>query len=87
MRITPETLRIIRQVYRLTLEDMAALLDTSTAGIWRIENGERPLTADMIAKIRKEFDLTADKIQHIYEVYYEFGGQASRRVRPVIVAV
>lgn len=81
MTITPETLRIIRQVYRLTLEEMAALLDTSTAGVWRLEHGERPVTADVAAMIRTEFELTPDKLAHILGIYEETGGRPASRVR------
>ena len=81
MTITPETLRIIRQVYRLTLDDMAALLDTSKAGVWRIEHDERPLTADMIAAAKREFELTDAKLARIYGIYEETGARSRRRIR------
>lgn len=81
MKVTPEMLRILRQVYRLTLEDMADLLDLSTAGVWRIEHGERPLTANDIAKIKKEFELTPDKYARVLEIYSETGGHLLRRIR------
>lgn len=81
MTITPETLRIIRQVYRLTLEEMAAVLDTSTAGVWRLEHSERPITADIAALIKAEFELTPEKLARVLEIYEETGGRAARRVR------
>lgn len=83
MTITPETVQIIRQVYRLTLADMAALLNTSTAGLWRIEHGERPLDANMIAAIKREFALTDEKLARIYRIYAETGGMPAKRMRSV----
>lgn len=81
MQVTPEMIRILRQVYRLTLADMAALLDLSTAGVWRIEHGERPITANIIAKIKKEFELTPEKYAKVLEFYSATGGHSLRRVR------
>ncbi|MFD2672792.1 hypothetical protein [Marinicrinis sediminis] len=78
MKITPNTIRIIRRVYRLTLEDMAAILNTSAAGMWRIEHDQRPLTADMVAKIKIELELTPAKLQRILEIYNELERNPTR---------
>lgn len=88
MKITREQLRVIRKVYRLTLAEMAALLDVSDSLLCRIERGDRVLTDGLARRVVDEFELTPEKLVRIYEVYYEFGGQAPRRVRrPVIAAV
>jgi transcriptional regulator with XRE-family HTH domain len=81
MQVTPEMIRILRQVYRLTLSDMAALLDMPTVAVWRVEHGERPITANIIAKIKKEFELTPDKYARVLEIYSATGGHSLRRVR------
>ncbi|SHE13807.1 Uncharacterised protein [Chlamydia abortus] len=85
MTITPETLRIIRQVYRLTLGDMAALLDTSVAGVWRIEQGERAMSPEMVSALKREFDLSPEKLARIFQIYEETGGRPSKRVRVLTV--
>lgn len=69
--ITKDTVRKVRKVYRLTLEDMAAIIGISTSYVWRIEHGERPLTANITAKFREEFELTTEKLARLTEIYEE----------------
>jgi transcriptional regulator with XRE-family HTH domain len=81
MTITPETIRIIREVYRLTIQDMAALLNISTASMWRIEHGLKPINAEIIEALKMEFELTPEKLAWIYSTYEATGGSSNKRVR------
>lgn len=74
MTITPETIRIIREVYRLTIQDMAALLDTSISSMWRIEHGLKPLNAEIIGALKAKFELTPEKLAWINSTYEATGG-------------
>ncbi|MFF8783315.1 helix-turn-helix domain-containing protein [Streptomyces sp. NPDC015140] len=71
MRINANEARLIRKVYRLTLEDMAALCDVSTSLIHKIENGQRNLSDRVQQRLVNEFELTPDKLARITAIYEE----------------
>lgn len=71
MRITADEARLIREVYRLTLEDMAALCDVSISLISKVENGHRKLSDRLQQRLVNEFELTPDKLARILAIYNE----------------
>lgn len=71
MRITADEARLIRKVYRLTLEDMAALCDVSISLISKVEKGHRKLSDRLQQRLVNEFELTPDKLARILEIYNE----------------
>lgn len=69
MKLTAEDMRKIRRVYKLTLRDMAALCDCSLSMVSMIERGERVLSDGIAMKLVDEFDLTAEKVERIVDIY------------------
>ncbi|TPE68948.1 helix-turn-helix domain-containing protein [Halalkalibacterium halodurans] len=72
MHITAKDFKIIRRVYRLSLEEYALLLDISTSLASLIENGKRNLTDPIVKRLVRKFDLTPDKLARIREINDEF---------------
>lgn len=70
--IDSDVLHKIRQVYRLTLDEMAALLNVSKSHLCRIEKSERTLTPTIRGHLISEFHLTPDKLAKILRLYDEF---------------
>lgn len=71
MRINADEARLIRKVYRLTLEDMAALCEVSISLIHKIENGQRNLSDRVQQRLVNEFELTPVKLARITAIYHE----------------
>lgn len=71
MSIDATTFKLIRAVYRLTLADVAALLDVTESHICRIERGERPISDRLLRKFTSELSLTPDKLARISAIYAE----------------
>ncbi|OZQ66546.1 helix-turn-helix domain-containing protein [Paenibacillus odorifer] len=71
MNIDRATVRMLREVHRLTLSEMGALLDVSASHLWRVENGERAINVDMQHKCIKELELTPAKLERIISIYDE----------------
>lgn len=72
MNITSEQFCKIKAVYRLTNEEMGALLGITGPQVSRIINGRRRLTADVAQRLAVELQLTPAKLARILEVYDEF---------------
>jgi len=72
MRITADDAYRIRKVYRLTLEDMAALCGCSTSLINKIEKKQRSFSEKIMRRLIEELQLTPEKLARILEVYNEF---------------
>lgn len=69
MKLKVEDMRRIRKVYKLTLQDMAALCDCSTSLMSKIERGDRVLTDTIAARLVDELKLTVEKVERINEIY------------------
>jgi transcriptional regulator with XRE-family HTH domain len=69
MKLKADDMRRIRKVYKLTLQDMAALCDCSTSLMSKIERGDRVLTDSIAMKLVDELQLTIDKVERINEIY------------------
>jgi plasmid maintenance system antidote protein VapI len=69
MLINEVTLRKIREVYRLSCDEVGALLDVSGRYVNYIENGERRLTEQLVGKLITELELTDDKLARIISIY------------------
>lgn len=61
----------IRKIYRLTLEDMGALIDVSGVFISYVERGHRNLSSVKAIALQRELDLTPDKLERLIEAYEE----------------
>lgn len=76
MHLNAEKFRKIKEVYRLTNDEMGALLGITGAQVSRIINGERTLTKQVARKVEQEFKLTPAKLERILEVWDEFNKEA-----------
>lgn len=72
MTIDSDVIRKVRAVYRLSLAEMAALLDVSESHLCRIENNERSITSAVRRNLIDEFGLNEAKLVRILELYDEF---------------
>jgi transcriptional regulator with XRE-family HTH domain len=72
MVITTETLRKIRAVYRLSLEEMGLLIGVSRSHLCRIEKGERQLSARLKQNVIEALELTESKLTRILQIYNDF---------------
>lgn len=72
MMIDSDMLRKIRKIYRLTLDEMAALLRVSKSHLCRIEKNERALTPTIRGHLVSELHLTPVKLAEILRLYDEF---------------
>ena len=72
MQLTADDFRKIKEVYRMTNEEMGAVLGISPQHVGRIINGRRNLTQRVANRVIERFDLTPDKLERIYAAYDEF---------------
>lgn len=61
----------IRKIYRLTLEDMGALIGVSGVFISYVERGHRNLSSVKAIALQRELDLTPDKLERLIKAYDE----------------
>ncbi|MGM7723743.1 helix-turn-helix domain-containing protein [Metabacillus sp. Hm71] len=79
MKITEVELKKIREVYRLSLKEMAPLIGINFTYLSLIENSKRNLTDTVRSKLIVAFDLTDEKLERILRIHEEFtytGGSA-----------
>ncbi|WP_226677067.1 helix-turn-helix domain-containing protein [Rossellomorea aquimaris] len=69
MKLKADDIRRIRKVYKLTLQNMAALCDCSTSLMSKIERGDRVLTDSVALKLIDELQLTVEKVERINDIY------------------
>ena len=62
----------IRKVHRLSMAQMAALLDISATYINQLEKNREPITDNVKTKLIDRFDLTVEKLQEIRDTYEKF---------------
>ncbi|GED14420.1 hypothetical protein TS65_09340 [Aneurinibacillus migulanus] len=72
MMINAETLYQIRFVYRLSLDELGALIGVSKSHLHRVEKGERPLSDRLRQSLIEALELNESKLQRITDIYYEF---------------
>ncbi|MGZ9782496.1 helix-turn-helix domain-containing protein [Bacillus pseudomycoides] len=61
-----EKLKEIREVHKMSLQNVADLIGVSKPYYWQIENGKRRLTYDLAVRISGVFNLTPD------DIFFEF---------------
>lgn len=69
--VDAEQLAKIRQVYRLSCEEMGALIGVTGRFISFVERGERNLPKARADVLTEELDLTPEKIGRILAIYEE----------------
>lgn len=72
MRITADDLKVIKDVYRLKLDEIGAMLGVSASYVCRIIRGNRSMTKRVSDRIVERFQLTPEKLDRIHAVYEEF---------------
>ena len=60
MKIFAERLKALRAEKGISLMTLAKAIDTSDSSIFRWENDQNEITAPLLARIAKYFDVTAD---------------------------
>ena len=63
MQLSKELIRFIRQTNRLSQREFADRIGVSNSYIALVENGIKPVTANLSEKITKEFDIDVDYIE------------------------
>ena len=63
MQLSKELVRFIRQNNRLSQREFADRIGVSNSYIALVENGIKPVTANLSKKIAKEFDIDVDYIE------------------------
>ncbi|MGG3707363.1 helix-turn-helix domain-containing protein [Heyndrickxia coagulans] len=63
MLLSRELVRFIRQNNRLSQREFADRIGVSNSYIALIENGIKPVTANLSKKIAKEFDIDVDYVE------------------------
>lgn len=76
--IDSQVIHKIRKVYRLSLADMAALLNVTESYLCRIEKKQRSLSERVRRNLIDEFALTPDKLERITGIYAEFHVEVQR---------
>ncbi|MFD2876617.1 helix-turn-helix domain-containing protein [Paenibacillus rhizoplanae] len=79
MNIDHTTVRMLREVHRLTLCEMGALLNVSASHLWRVEKGERAINEDMQRRCIAELELTPAKLERIISIYEEMQSTLTAR--------
>lgn len=72
MNINGTDLFKIREVYRLSGAEMAALVEVSEALIYFIEQGKRVLTERTKQRLIDALELSPDKLKKILSIYDEY---------------
>jgi transcriptional regulator with XRE-family HTH domain len=76
MLIDGNTLRKIREVYRLSRDEMGALLGVSGRFIHYVERGERNLPRERAEMLADELALTPEKLARILAIHDEMKSSA-----------
>ena len=72
MRITADDLKVIKDVYRLKLDEIGAMLGVSASYVCHIIRGKRNVTKHISDQIIDRFQLTPEKLERIRAAYDEF---------------
>ncbi|MDR6779673.1 MULTISPECIES: helix-turn-helix domain-containing protein [Paenibacillus] len=67
--VNESNIGIIRAVYRLSYEEIGALMGVSGRFVSYVENGARNLPKVRANMLEKKLDLTPDKLTRLTEIY------------------
>lgn len=79
MKLNRRQLKVIRSVYRLSLEEMAQLLGYTTGYVHQVENGTNPITKEYNDRVVEAFELTTGKLRGIARTYRTYNISKLRR--------
>lgn len=71
MELNGEQLFKIRKVFRLSCEEMGALMNVSGRFVSYVERGQRDLPTTRTAMLTRELDLTPEKVTRLLDIYAE----------------
>ncbi|WP_434954025.1 helix-turn-helix domain-containing protein [Paenibacillus polymyxa] len=67
--VNESNIGIIRAIYRLSYEELGALMGVSGRFVSYVENGARNLPKVRADMLEKELELTPDKLTRLTEIY------------------
>lgn len=78
MRLTAETLYIVRKVCGCTQARLAGLIGVTESYVNKIERGKCRMTDDIERRIKRALDLDEDRLSEVLSIYERFN--VERRV-------